>query len=86
MNKKQQSIAIKGMALLLIEKANGIEEICKDIRFDGDFYDSQLLALNTILVDMQQVISSLNACKHLPYNKDLEININIKKKNTKGEN
>lgn len=81
MDSKNKEIAIKGIALLLKEKAVGIKEICEEIKIDGKVYDSELMALTTVIEDIKEIIISLKVCKNLP-NTDIikDININEQKK------
>lgn len=66
MDSKNKEIAIKGIALLLKEKAVGIKEISDEIKVDGKVYDSEIMALTTVLGDIKEIIISLETCKNLP--------------------
>lgn len=66
MEKENKEIAIKGIALLLQEKAVGIKNICEDIKIDGKVYDSQIITLNTVTENMKKIIETFIACKDLP--------------------
>ncbi|MBS5863303.1 MAG: hypothetical protein KIC54_01275 [Clostridium sp.] len=65
MEVENKEIAIKGIALLLKEKAVGIKEICDEIKVDGKVYDSEIISLNTVTENMKTIIGSLEACKNL---------------------
>lgn len=66
MEVENKEIAIKGIALFLQEKAVGIKEICDEIKVDGKVYDSEIIALNTIIENMKKIIGSFEACRNLP--------------------
>lgn len=78
MDSKNKEIAIKGIALLLKEKALGIKDICDEIKVDGQVYDSEIMALTTVMEDIKEIIISLEVCKNLS-------NINITKDNNINE-
>ena len=65
MEVENKEIAIKGIALLLKEKAVGIKEICDEIKVDGKVHDSEIISLNTVTENMKTIIGSLEACKNL---------------------
>lgn len=65
MEVENKEIVIKGIALLLKEKAVGIKEICDEIKVDGKVYDSEIISLNTVTENMKTIIGSLEACKNL---------------------
>jgi len=80
MEVENKEIAIKGIALLLKEKVLGIKEICDEIKVDGKVYDSEIMAIRTVMADINEIIISLKACKNLP-NTDIikDNNINEQK-------
>ncbi|CDE10236.1 unknown [Clostridium sp. CAG:354] len=80
MDSKNKEIAIKGIAMLLKEKVLGIKEICDEIKVDGKVYDSEIMAIRTVMADINEIIISLKACKNLP-NTDIikDNNINEQK-------
>lgn len=82
MDSKNKEIAIKGIALLLKEKALGIKEICDEIRVDGKVYNSEIMSLKTVMEDIKEIIISLEVCKNLP-NTDIIKNININEQKKK---
>lgn len=82
MDSKNKEIAIKGIALLLKEKALGIKEICDEIRVDGKVYNSEIMSLKTVMEDIKEIIISLEVCKNL-LNTDIIKNININEQKKK---
>lgn len=83
MDSKNKEIAIKGIALLLKEKALGIKEICDDMRIEGKVYDSEIMAITTVMEDINEIIISLKACKNLPNTDIIKDNNNNEQKEKK---
>lgn len=83
MDSKNKEIVIKGISLLLKEKALGIKEICDEISVDGKVYDSEIITLTTVIEDIKEIIVSFEECKNLPntyITKDTNINEQKEKK------